>query len=277
MKSQKNRRPPSIKMKTEGTKLDELILLYEHEEMDFDFIMSQLLEPKRTSAQVASLRATIAKSKKTNVKEEEEEAAEDKQIEATTSNMNTVDNDDDAAAPLEKPKLTRGLSQKVKRGGRSFFKSRTKSYVAAEALDAQDPIIITDGMLNLLTCIAHAETRKKLIHQLMAIKGGLSVQVRFIAAVEQYENTTNDLVEQRRLGEQIIAIFVEDETGRFAVTLHEDTRKFLAVEGFLNFLPYAKLEVLDELAKREDVMEMIGEGGRSVRKTKSTASMPNED
>ncbi|KAH9255742.1 hypothetical protein BASA81_006136 [Batrachochytrium salamandrivorans] len=248
-------------------KIDALYLLFEDEEMDFDLAMSQEVIRKKTRRFTKD--SAGSSTHNTAMTEDSENggslvlaaAAMDDEQTARKTIAKVLLKYDDSVSPVP-AKVQRSASVKaVKRPGRSFFKSRSKSYVATEALEAQDPIEMTESMINLLDCIANLDTRNQLVHRLMGLEGGLSVLVRFISAVEQYEASAANPGEQKRMGEKIVAIFLEDEQGRFAITVKDDTRKHLVVDGFLIFLPYAKLEVLHELAQNEQVVDMVGEGG----------------
>lgn len=250
-------------------KIDALYLLFEDEEMDFDLAMSQEVMRKKTRR---FTKDSGGSSTTQNTTDDSEHGGgslvlaitaplADEEQTARKTIAKVLLKYDDAVSPVP-AKVQRSASVKaVKRPGRSFFKSRSKSYVATEALEAQDPIEMTEGMINLLDCIANLETRNQLVHRLMGLEGGLSVLVRFISAVEQYEACAATPGEQKRMGEKIVAIFLEDEQGRFAITVSDETRKHLVVDGFLIFLPYAKLEVLHMLAQNEQVVDMVGEGG----------------
>ena len=66
----------------------------------------------------------------------------------------------------------------------------------------------TDEMIRLEDVIVSQPKRNLLVHDLIAIQGDVIMKIRFIAAVDQYENCEN-LEDRKKLGQKLIETFVE--------------------------------------------------------------------
>lgn len=92
--------------------------------------------------------------------------------------------------------------------------------------------------------------RRELIQELLPIKGDLCTRVRFVAAVDQFEQT-KDFTEQQKLGTKILQLFFS-KASKFGLAFTPDTMR--RVEEDLEFLVIARQEVLQGLVKDDTLL-----------------------
>jgi len=117
-------------------------------------------------------------------------------------------------------------------------------------------VAMTDEMVRLDTVIQSEKGRKKLIDELLAMKGAYSVMVRFCYAVDQFDNTIGDEKERTTLAQSLIDMFLRDG-GKFHITLSEARKQAILEKNNHNQLLGAKHEVLEELSKIAEVMSIV--------------------
>ncbi|KAH9259440.1 hypothetical protein BASA81_002483 [Batrachochytrium salamandrivorans] len=98
--------------------------------------------------------------------------------------------------------------------------------------------------------VLNHKKRRELIQELLPIKGDLCTRVRFVAAVDQFEQT-KDFAEQQKLGNKILQLFFS-KTSKFGLTFTQDTMR--RVEEDFEFLVIARQEVLQGLAKDDTLL-----------------------
>jgi len=113
---------------------------------------------------------------------------------------------------------------------------------------------MTDEMVRLETVIISEKGKKKLIEELLAMRGNFSVKVHFCSAVERFDASGEDK-ERSVLAQSLVEMFLVPGC-MFYITMSEPRRQAI-LDGNFNQLLDAKREVLEELSKNADVMRIV--------------------
>lgn len=135
---------------------------------------------------------------------------------------------------------------------KSFRKSKLFGFLAPRPHDIACPY--TDEMVRLEDMILSAKGRPLLIHDSLKLKGDIGVKVRFITAVDQYDEATSS-EDKKRLGSKIVETFVEGKM--FHLTALDDELGQVLAEGRYGFLLDARRRVLEELSLDGEVMKIV--------------------
>lgn len=209
---------------------------------------------KRKGSKLAMIFASISnKRERTNSKatDDHEIVQFDEDIAAIRASRDAVSNavrssrNEDEASTNEDKRKSKNLSKVPSKLKILFTKGERPHFIA-----------MTDEMIRLETVIQSEKGRKKLIDELLVLKGDFSVKVRFCYAIEQFDNCVGDDRERAALALSLIDMFVRDG-GMFHVALSEVRKQAILVDGNFNQLLDAKREVLDELSKNENVMKFV--------------------
>lgn len=152
-------------------------------------------------------------------------------------------------------------------GRRSFASSRAllakvPGMRISGALERPLFVHTTDEMVRLDTIIQSEKGRQVLINRAIALPGSTTVKIRFCHAVEQYdsqaEDGTNSAGKERKLGQAVTIcdMFLRERSAFFLSELTEARRDFI-LEGNYAHLIEAKREILAELTKSNELMNIV--------------------
>ena len=146
-----------------------------------------------------------------------------------------------------------------KRGSKMTLFSRSNKDLSGvlSATQQQQVSAYTDEMIRLETVILSPKGRQLLIQDMLALPGDVAVKVRFIAAIDTWDDA--DAKEERaRLAQKIVDTFVY-KGSMFAIsTLKPERVQALVTNGEFDQLFFARKDVLEELSKHEAVMQIVG-------------------
>ncbi len=114
---------------------------------------------------------------------------------------------------------------------------------------------VSNDMKNLEDLIAKKECRRMLINESISFSDQTCIKIRFCSAVIEYENCGN-IKEKLSKGRKIVSFFIH-QGSMFELKTLSKNRVSQLLEGNLDFLTFAKYDILSELCKNSDLNKLI--------------------
>lgn len=119
------------------------------------------------------------------------------------------------------------------------------------------PIEITDAMIRLETVISNQKLKEMFIKRLVSFQGDYMTRIRFIGAIEKYDEV-EDKDEQKNRLLKIVEMFLK-KGSMFEINLSDARKNLIVNDHQYNQLWEAKKEILSELTENPEILQILDE------------------
>jgi hypothetical protein len=118
------------------------------------------------------------------------------------------------------------------------------------------PVVMTDDMIRLETLIQTDKAKQRLVQEVLTLRGDYSVKIRFCSAIDTFDAAVEQS-ERDALAQTIIQTFLAHGCLFYISSLSDARYVAIVIQNHFNQLLDAKREVLEELSRIPEVMEIV--------------------